>query len=50
MPIEEPCELLERPGRTISREASNKGTFNDYPVREYTQASGSARHPERMMI
>ena len=45
------CELLEgwslsRETRCmlISSEASIRGTFNDYPRREYTQVCGSARH------
>lgn len=36
-------ELLGRLDQVISREA-RKGTFNDYPEREYSQAAGSAEH------
>jgi len=32
------CELLGPPDRTISREASSRGTFNDYPEREYNSS------------
>jgi len=45
--IEKFRELLENPNskmRTISSQAGN-GRFNDYPEKEYTQASGSAKHP-----
>jgi hypothetical protein len=34
----------------LSQAESKLGRCNDYPEREYTQASGSAAHPERMKI
>jgi|TARA_R100000149_G_C5818920_1_gene99047 hypothetical protein len=35
---------------TILSEASVRGTCNDYPEKEYTQAGGSAIQPERLKI
>ena len=43
-----PCANAKKPmDSAISREAPNRGTFNDYPEREYTgvHACGSGRHP-----
>jgi len=42
-------KLLLLKARTILSEA-RKGTCNDYPEMEYTQASGSAGHPKWAMI
>jgi len=45
MYIEKSFELLGRQELLISSEALKEGTFRDYSVRKYTQASGSATQP-----
>jgi hypothetical protein len=64
MCIEKECELLETLVKLLIPKCNNSinrddqqlsyleinRKFRDYPVREYTQVSGSAFHPIRMMI
>tara|TARA_R100000664_G_scaffold33922_1_gene52784 strand:+ start:478 stop:621 length:144 start_codon:yes stop_codon:yes gene_type:complete len=45
MYIEKSFEFLEKQELPIRSEA-RKGTFNDHPEREYTQASGSGGNPK----
>ena len=51
--IEELGELQEHPNGSGRGQSAGKppkgGTFNDYPVREYGQAAGSAQPPKGVM-
>jgi hypothetical protein len=47
MYIEKSFELLEKQVNANQQRSLEKGTFNDYLEREYTQASGSGGNPGR---